>query len=243
MRATAAVETDWAVLDLEGVREVTAQAARRVHKRYADYTEVEDLKQDALIFVATRPNLQAPAYDEELGLLQFRLEQDLVESIETEVKHRKNTISYSAVEVQDEHEEGTYVRPYVQIETTSNEYTRESVESLLPAVWDEDYAYGLPKKDTAPDPDMPRGAVNVAHGNDLSAYIADIQVGWEKTPLTRKERIALLLAFGFGWTQREIAYNQNVSQQTISERIYTAVGKIVARLNGGLWFYLMDVEA
>lgn len=238
-----ATEPRWDVLDRKGVREVASQAARRINRQYADYTELEDLKQDALVLIATSSGLQEAVDKGELGLLQFRLEQVLVKSIETYVRHTSRHISYDRIEAQDENEEGTFIRPYVEVATASNEYTRESVESLLPAVWDEGYAYGLPRQDTAPDPDMPRGSANKAQGNNLSAYIADIKVGWEKAPLTIKERRALILAFGLGWTQRQIAYNQGVSQQAIQQRIYSGVGKIVARLNGGLWHELEGVEA
>jgi|GEM_PF-4316488 len=140
-------------------------------------------------------------------------------------------------------EEGGFVAPCVVIETASNDYSRESVESLLPAVWDKSYAYGMPMKDDAPDPDMPTGVTNKARGNNLSAYLADIATGWEETPLTTKERRALLLACGLGWTHEEIAYNQEVSQQAISQRVEAAVGKIVAHLNGGYYYDPEEVAA
>ena len=237
-------DADWTALDIEGVREVASQAARRVARRYSAHVEVDDLLQDGLIRIATTQNLLDCLLDEEpeLGLLQYRLEQDLVEGIETRVKHAEQTIPYHRVEQADQ-DQHTYVRPYVAIATASNEYTRESVETLLPAVWDETYTYGMPQRDDAPDPDMPKGSTNKAQGNNLSAYIADIRTGWTATPLTTKERRALVLAYGFGWTQQEIAFNQGVSQQTIQERLYKAVGKIVARLNGGLFYELLGVEA
>lgn len=235
---------DFSVLDLEGVREVALQAARRVHGKYKSYTELDDLHQEALVLIATTSDLLDCLLDEEpeLGLLQYRLERDLVDTVKTPVRQAQQTIPFDRVE-QAEGEGGHYMRPYVAIATASSEYTRESVESLLPAVWDESYVYGMPKRDDAPDPDMPKGSSNKAQANNLSAYIADIKTGWEKTPLTQRERASLLLAFGFGWTQSDIAFNQGVSQQTIQERLYKAVGKIVARLNGGLFYELLGVEA
>lgn len=234
---------DWSVLDLAGVRDVADQAARRVHRKFAQYSVVDDLRQDALVAIATTADLLSclEGDEPELGLLQHRLECDLVNAMTTHARREQRTIPFGRVEQADD--DRTYVRPYVAIETASNDYTRESVESLLPAVWDESYVYGMPKRDNAPDPDMPKGSTNKSQGNNLVAYLADIKTGWDKTPLSIKERRTLLLAFGFGWTQEQIAYNQGVSRQAIQQRIDAAVGKIVARLNGGLFYELLGVEA
>lgn len=233
---------DWSVLDLPNVRDIVEQATRRVHQKYKGPVDMEDLKQEAMIKVATTPNLQDAARGEEPGLLQFRLEQDLGDMLTPEVKRQEKTLSYDAL-VEGAEEDGSLVLPYVIIETTSNDYTRESVETLLPAVWDESYVYGMPQRDDAPDPDMPKGATNKARGNNLSAYIADIKEGWAKAPLTEKERRALILAYGLGWKRKDIAYNQDTIPSVITRRIDAAVGKIVARLNGGYWYELEGVDA
>lgn len=240
--ATDAEVADWSVLDLPYVRDIARQAARRVHAKYEHVSEEEDLFQDALIFLATRPSLQASARDtENLGLLQHGLEQDLGDMLLPQAKKQERTLSYDKL-MEGAQEDG-YLQPYVIIETASNDYTRESVETLLPAVWDETYLYGLPQRDDAPDPDMPKGSTNKARGNNLSAYIADIKTGWEKAPLTTKERRALILAYGLGWTHRDIAFNQDTIHSVITRRIESAIGKIVARMNGGYWAELDGVEA
>jgi len=228
---------DWGVLDLPNVKAVIEQATRAAHRLYENVIELDDLMQEATIMVVTRQNLVSAA--EEPGLLQHRLEQDLGDYLLPRAKRAEKTVSYEEVtQGDDEH----YQLPYVVIETASNDYTRESVETLLPAVWDESYLYGLPQRDDAPDPDMPKGATNKARGNNLAAYIADIKTGWEETPLTDKERRALILAYGIGWSQRQIAYNQGVSQPAIKKRIEQGIGKIVARLNGGYWYELEGIE-
>lgn len=216
--------------------DIIDQAVRRINRRFEDYGDADDLRQEAHVFVATKADLQEALEAEEYGLFQHRLEMDLTDHIKKEVRRTERNVSYEALRDQNPDGTGgedTHVKPYVIIETTSNDYTRDSVESLLPAVWDDLYAYGLPNKDTVPDPDMPKAQVDASRGNDLSAYIADIRSGWKKTPLTHKERCAVLLAFGLGWTPKDIAYNQEVSRQAIETRIETAVGKIAARLNGG----------
>jgi hypothetical protein len=224
--------------------DVIRQSVRRTHQKFdGRYSEIEDLTQEAHIAISTTPNLLEAIESEDYGLLQFRLEQDLTDLLDKEVRRTGRNISYDALVESAEEGGGEYLLSSVVIETASNDYSRESVESLLPAVWDDSFVYGLPQKDTAPDPDMPKGSSNKAHANNLAAYIADIKFGWEKTPLTDKERRALVLAFGFGWTQREIAFNQGVSQQAISNRIEAAVGKVVARLNGGYYYDSEEVKA
>lgn len=254
-------EADWSVIELPYVRDIATQAAKRIHRKYPNVSELEDLEQEALIRIATTANLQEAARDEDnIGLLQHRLEQDLGDALLPQAKRQARTISYD--ELTENAEEDGIRLPYVVIETASADYTRESVETLLPAAcWthhmrhrqelagrkhrctaDESYLYGLPQRDDAPDPDMPKGSTNKSRGNNLSAYIADIKAGWEYAPLTDKERASLFLAYGCGWTHEQIAFNQGTIQSVISRRIETAVGKIVARLNGGYWAELAGVE-
>lgn len=217
------------------VMDVIRQSAKRIDRKF-ESAELEDLIQEAHIFVATTPSLQQAIEDENFGFLQHGLEQDLTQHCLKEERRTKKNVSYDALVESADNGEADFLLSSVIIETASNDYSRESVESLLPAVWDDSYVYGLPQRDTVPDPDMPKGASNKAHANNLAAYIADIKFGWDKTPLTDKERRALVLAYGFGWTQKEIAFNQGVSEKTIQPRIEAAVGKIVARLNGGYYY-------
>lgn len=231
-------DADWTVLEVEGVLDVIDQATRRVHSKYRKAMWLEDLKQEAMIFVVTHETLRSCIVTEEpeLGLLQYRLERDLIDLVRPLVEREQKHISYDALT--ESAKDGDMRLAYVVIDPIANDYTRESVESLLPAVWDESFCYGLPVKETVPDPDMPRGSSNKATSNNLAAYIADIKVGWARSGLTRKERRALLLAYGLGWTQAEIGAHEGCTQQTIQERLYSGIGKVVARLNGGLWHEL-----
>jgi predicted DNA-binding protein (UPF0251 family) len=263
---------DWKVIgEYRGdpnVLTIVSHAARRVWIKYKEYTEFEDLRQEAFILATTKDEHLRATESEDYGYLQHQLELDLMNHCELAfhapwnnpdgtVQRPDHTAiiregrwegegddkraiplahSYEVLTSEEDGEDSTYISSHVIIETASNDYTRESVESLLPAVWDEGYAYGMPQRDNAPDPDMPKGSANKARGNNLSAYIADIKTGWEKTPLTLKERRALLLAFGLGWTHEEIAHNQEITRRGLSQRVETAVGKIVAHLNGGYYY-------
>lgn len=105
------------------------------------------------------------------------------------------------------------------------------MELLLPTVWDPFCVWGM-EKDDAPDPDMPKGYVNPATSNNLAAYLTDISSGWRQAPLTLKERRAVLLRYGFDDEQKDIARMEECAPSTMSERLFAAVGKIVAHLNG-----------
>jgi hypothetical protein len=218
------------------------QAAKRIAFKYKEHADIEDMQSEAFALILSGEDHQRAIDNEDWGYLQHQLELDLMNLLDKEIRRTEKNISYDALVESQEDGDGGYLVPQVIIETASNDYTRESVESLLPAVWDDSFVYGLPQKDTSPDPDMPKGSSNKAHANNLAAYIADIKFGWAKAPLTVKERRAVLLAFGFGWTHEQIAFNQEISRRGLSQRVETAVGKIVARLNGG-YYYDSEAEA
>ena len=79
---------------------------------------------------------------------------------------------------------------------------------------------------------MPKGSVNPAHGNNLSAFIADINHAWRFTPLSHKERRAVVLRHGFDLRQADIADIEECAQSVVATRLFTAIGKLVAQLNG-----------
>lgn len=112
-------------------------------------------------------------------------------------------------------------------------YSRELVETLIPALWDGHYAYGLPKPDSMPDPDMPRGWTNPKEGNKHFAYIADIKSAWAGAPLSPDERRALILRYGMDMTEDMVGHFLGSPRTTIQYRLYKGVGKLVAHLNGG----------
>ena len=108
------------------------------------------------------------------------------------------------------------------------------MERLLPAVWDDTYAYGMAAPN-APAPDMPSGTIDPKHGGTLFAHLADINAGWTGAELTRLERRSVFMHHGLDYAQVAIAAYEGVSEKTISVRLFTAIGKIVAHLNGGVF--------
>jgi DNA-directed RNA polymerase specialized sigma24 family protein len=110
-------------------------------------------------------------------------------------------------------------------------YDRPEVELLLPAVWDETYAYGV-RNPLAPDPDMPKVEPDVSHGNTLYAQLADVRAAWRKAEVPQVERQALFLRFGYGLDHEDIGRRLGVTRRAIGFRIERGVGRITAWLNG-----------
>lgn len=119
-------------------------------------------------------------------------------------------------------------------------YSRDLVEQLLPAVWDETYAYGMPKAATAPSEDMPKGSVNKSHGNTLFAHLADIKTGWEAPDLSIAERQAVLLHYGLDLIEAEVGAVLGKPRTTVQYNIFTGIGKIVSHLNGTTFSEIME---
>lgn len=247
--------------------DVVSHAAQRVWSDYQGYVEFGDLRSEAWLMVSTREDLGALAEAGDYGLLSHALGRDLSNHcrqafytprnnpdgtvkradhsaivrdgrLDAEGEHEGLGVAYAAIEGGLPALES--LDAYVMVDAPAGGYNRESVEELLPAIWNESYSYGLDRRSNLPDPDMPRTKANPAHGNNLAAGIADIRTGWARADLTLDERRALFLAHGVGWTQRQAAFNQGVSQKTISLRVQNGISKIVAHLNGGEWFEMEE---
>lgn len=245
-------------LDQEATK-VVEQVTWRTWIKYRDFVDQADLESEAFAIVLSNEKYGEHIEAGDYGYLQHSLERDLMDHCEMAFhapRHdsegrtlrpdhtaiaRQGSIArnsdgekvYQQSQVPwDQHLEDEEERIPLHEDSIPGGYTEEQVRILLPAVWDESYAYGIPAQPTDPDKDMPSAAGNKARSNSHWAYIADIKAGWAKTDLTHKERRALLMQFGLGWPQPMIAGHEGVSKQTINVRIDNAIKKIKARLNG-----------
>lgn len=223
----------WKIVEDTRVKRVVRNAAQSIGNMNAGVVEVEDLFQEGLLIVAGTPKIAEHAVAGDAGMLYKEVRERLYKAFvrpldrSGELDARK----YKTVTPEDA-EASESAASYVTFDDGSGDYNADAVRLLLPAVWDESYAYSLPEPDNAPEQGMPRAAANKSTRNSHWAYIADIKTGWEKTPLTFDERRAIFMRFGLAWTQGDIAFHERVDQSTVSRRINTAISKIVARLNG-----------
>lgn len=111
-------------------------------------------------------------------------------------------------------------------------YTRELVEQLLPAAWDDLFALNGLDSPYRPDPDMPRVAANPKTGNTIYAMLADIRTAWRMAPLSTNESTALRLRFRDDYSKSEIGTAMGMKRQSATEYIDSGVGRIAAYLNG-----------
>lgn len=225
----------WGVLDDPQVQNVARQVARSHEQNNRGLIEADDLEQECLVLIAGTPALAERAVVREYGYLYRELWADVYDKFvrprersgEMNIRRYKTHTHEQIVSMEEQDATG-----YVEFNDGTGDYNGDMVKLLLPAVWDESYAYGLPQREDAPDADMPRTAGNKARANSHWAYIADIKTGWAKTPLTLLEKRALFMRYALAWTQDEIAKHEGIAQPVVSRRIDGAVKKITARLNG-----------
>ena len=133
---------DWSVFDVPGVDDVCLFAASKVARNYE--LDEDDLFQRARIEMSRKRDLLECLDDDNnlgLGALEYRLECDLINIAEVEVRQRMRTTSYEArMSWGSSGRDGDALgieREWVSIavRTDIKLYDRELVESLLPAVW------------------------------------------------------------------------------------------------------------
>lgn len=247
------LDPDWSLLEHPGVDEVIERVVTNLDVELNLDMDRDDLAQEAVILVTTKADLRMLIERYELGLLYHGLRSDLLNKADVQIKQRARLSSYEGLrEAEDEAAVGEYIGGLRESEDAEVEprqeeyrnydrtmraaphqagYTRELVEHLLPAVWDGDCDYGM-RNPYAPEPGMPKATVNLKESGTLYAHLADIRSAWAKAPLLMEHRRALLLRHGFDWTQKEIGFNQGITQQAAQQRIERGVGIIVNFLNG-----------
>ena len=110
-------------------------------------------------------------------------------------------------------------------------YSEDRIAQLLPSVWDRTYAWGM-QNEQAADPDMPKMQYrSPKEATTFWTHLIDVRISWERAPITMFERRALLLHYGLGWTQQEIAEHQGVSRISIQKRLKKGVKTLADWLN------------
>lgn len=237
---------DWHVLGVPGVDDVMRRAAGKVSRDYSHTISEEDAYQEACIILASRPRTVHECLADEnlgLGVVYHRLVCDLVDKVKAEGRRRTDLSSYDGlVEQYGEQADESVVE---EVESpragTSGAYSRELVERLLPAVWDEEFAYGM-RNPYTPDPDMPKGTIDKKASGTLNAHLADIRWAWQRARLERAERQALVLRFGMDLTLAEVGLRMGLSKSAAQRWVEEGVGSIHAWLNGSKCVSVGDSE-
>lgn len=91
-----ATEADWSFYENRAVRVAAGRAARAVAGKFPGVTDLSDLEQDALLFLAVRPEMVAACIaDDAKGMsrLQWRVFHYLYEQVEREAARSNRTVS------------------------------------------------------------------------------------------------------------------------------------------------------
>jgi DNA-directed RNA polymerase specialized sigma24 family protein len=220
----------WFMLHDPNVQTVVKNVARRVSSERG--IEQDDIEQEAWIRVTdVDTGLWYMAKCEKWGLLTTALYRDMLDITKREASNEWRHQSFDVRHSEDVEGDETGAPVTIIPRRDVSQYDRELVQSLLPAVWDWQFCWGM-QVENAPDADMPRSAPNKATGNTLAAHLADIRSAWLSAPLTLTERQALFLLYALDLTQQESGHILGITQQSVSENGLRGVGKIVALLNG-----------
>ncbi|MBB3044892.1 sigma-70 region 4 domain-containing protein [Nocardioides soli] len=200
---------DWSLLDCPGVEDVIERAAAKVARQYA--LDEDDLRQIARLRLCDMETNLPECVPDNLGMLHYRLVQDLADLARVEAGQRDRRESMDAWS--DE------LRAFREAKSQADERcdgevlvgAEGTIAGWLPVVWGAGYDWRI--------------RVDV-----LAAWMADVKVAWAKVKLTPKQHGALLLHCGLGWSQLDIARNQGVTQQAVSVRIKAGMSKVMEAL-------------
>lgn len=178
------------------------------YRTYKDFVEVEDLKQEGLLWALERPDRVAGYQNHEKPKLAYWwLSRDLWEVMDRYArKERAQRLGY---EPDDE-----------------AFYGKAVLEALLPAV-----LIGNPIQPQG-EPQEGKSNRDPAEGGTFLAMYLDVEKAWKTANLTTKERETLQLVFGEQWTHQEVAEEFDVGRTAVTNMIKRALDKMVNKIGG-----------
>lgn len=106
------------------------------------------------------------------------------------------------------------------------------VEDLLPYVWRADDIAALVGVQESELATPINASGDPRRVSDLWAAIADASRAWDIAPLSELQRRAVFMHYALALPVAAIAVAEGVSRQAVDERLFRAVGTLVATLNG-----------
>lgn len=222
---------DWALLELDGVRETIRRAASKVAGDWA-HLDVDDVAQEGLVIVASKGTEAREALTGGLGRFYHWVWCDLTNYAEVEYRKRGLYQKRGPEVVRLGELRKAELAPEPALQRRTSEYDARMVGLLLTSMWNSTPGWGM-VRDIENDPQMPRAKSNPAHGNTVWAMLADIQRAWDKCPLTLREKQVLLLYYGMDWTEQEIADCLGLAQPVVHRKVAAGTSRIVKWLNAG----------
>lgn len=184
-----------------------AIAAADVRRRFYGHVERDDLVQIGWVWKYEHPGtFTGYDTDEDEKRAGYRLRRDLMMCLEKYArKQRAENLRYGP-------DDEAF-------------YSETLIGAILPSILFADYDAPQAQSDG-------RGSSDPAESGTWMAHRQDVERAWREAPLQERERDALILYYGFGKTQAEIASMVGVLDQRISERIRSGMRKLIAALGG-----------
>jgi RNA polymerase sigma factor (sigma-70 family) len=183
-------------------------AATDVKRRYRNLLEYDELINEAWVWRLThKKTLDGYEADEQEKRAQYRLRRDLVWHMEKVARKEKaDRAGYSV--------------------TDEAFYNEALLGLVLPAI-----IHGETEIPQAEESEV-RGGGDSAESGVWLSHVLDVSVAWADAPLTDREREALILYYGFGKSQDEVAELVGSAQSVISDRVRRGLKKLIAALGG-----------
>lgn len=183
-------------------------AANDVARRFYSYVQRDDLLSEGFLWsLEHRKRLEHYDKDENAKRAQYRLLRDLTMCMEQYA--RKEKAARLGYDIADE-----------------AFYSEALIGLLLPSVLNKDYATPRGEESEV------RGNSDPAEGGTWQAQLTDVARAWNEAPLAERERGAILMYYGLGYSQDDIATHLGVDQSSVSRRIDSGLRKMNAALGG-----------
>lgn len=215
-----ATEATWDFADNEEIVAAIQGATRKV-VGWREGASEEDLLQDAMLYVAVRPELVAnhPA----------RIHHDVIRHLMAQDKKVVVIERAEHLDINDlDADMGLFNHGMEGDPFEGSGYPQPLIRQLLEAMWNG----WVVVDEYRPDGDMPRAKPNPSKsGNDM-AHRVDIERAWRYAPLSNTTRMALQLTLGRGLTEEAAGVGLDMTRHGVSYHVKQGLYLIGLQLNG-----------
>lgn len=185
-------------------------AAAQVSRRFKGYISYADLAQEGAIWVLRHPKTVANRLEDgKRG--DYRLTAQLARYMEKKARAEKaSSLRY------DPSDEAFYQRSFV--------------ETLLPAVWDDEFLLKPPDDLTSAEPHARKS--DPAETSNWMASVLDVRAAWARVQLEENVRLTLAYRYGEGLRISQIAHLLEVADSTVQNYIKKGLDALINQLGG-----------
>lgn len=215
-----ATEATWTFTNNPEVMAILRRASAESARAYSG--DIDDLIQEASMFMATRPELiNSTPGQIYLQVLRYLNQNFSKPGADIRAATSGRTVEEWELDLGDDFG-GLAPDPFAGMA-----YPEALVATLLEAMWNG----WVVRDEFRPDSDMPRARPNPKTSGTILAHKIDIERAWTNAPLTPGERTALRLTIGDGLTNVAAAAGMGLSDWSVGQYAKTGLAKMAAELN------------